>query len=38
MFVFADTTKKDSDSTPAKGGTDMGEEDVFVSLCPCKHK
>uniref|UniRef100_A0A4W6ELP5 SWI/SNF related BAF chromatin remodeling complex subunit C2 n=1 Tax=Lates calcarifer TaxID=8187 RepID=A0A4W6ELP5_LATCA len=24
-------TKKDSDSTPVKGGTDMGEQDVFVS-------
>lgn len=31
MFLLADNTKKDSDSTPVKGGTDMGEEDVFVS-------
>lgn len=31
-FLLADNTKKDSDSTPVKGGTDMGEEDVFKSL------
>lgn len=31
-FLFADNTKKDSDSTPVKGGTDMGEREVFVSL------
>lgn len=30
-FLLADNTKKDSDSTPVKGGTDMGEEDVFMS-------
>lgn len=30
-FLFADNTKKDSDSTPVKGGTDMGEQKVFAS-------
>lgn len=31
-FHFADNSKKDSDSTPVKGGTDMGEEEDLCLL------
>lgn len=31
FFLSADNSKKDSDSTPVKGGADMGEQKAFVS-------
>lgn len=31
FLLHADNSKKDSDSTPVKGGADMGEQKIFVS-------
>lgn len=36
QLFSADNSKKDSDSTPVKGGADMGKQNFFVSYSSVK--